>query len=229
MDRDIQLTRLLARTAARAFFLVNAEPVERGRIEQPVYGAERAEITAERPVYQQGKQQQSGKDRGFPGEQPAERGSQRRIGGNQRDAREQRAGGAVVFAEPRLSLPDNIQQGQGQHDAKACKDDVFQIFEPAVAGQAAQLSPARQPKILLTNGFQDEEPYFIAMQNDSLHETLRRLPLANYKRLQWNGVHEWNFWDRSLVYAIDYFFAPGYAAKKLGDWRSGAVEAGCGA
>lgn len=64
-------------------------------------------------------------------------------------------------------------------------------------GQAAQLSPARQPKILLTNGFQDEEPYFIAMQNDSLHETLRRLPLANYKRLQWNGVHEWNFWDRS--------------------------------
>ena len=98
-----------------------------------------------------------------------------------------------------------------------------------LAGQAAQLSPARQPKILLTNGFQDEEPYFIAMQNDSLHETLRRLPLANYKRLQWNGVHEWNFWDRSLVYAIDYFFAPGYAAKKLGDWRSGAVEAGCGA
>ena len=139
VDRDIQLTRLLARTAARAFFLVNAEPVERGRIEQPVYGAERAEITAERPVYQQGKQQQSGKDRGFPGEQPAERGSQRRIGGNQRDAREQRAGGADVFAEPRLSLPDNIQHGQGQHDDKACKDDVFQIFEPAVAGQAAQL------------------------------------------------------------------------------------------
>ena len=67
------------------------------------------------------------------------------------------------------------------------------------------------------------------MQNDSLHETLRRLPLAHYKRLQWNGVHEWNFWDRSLVYAIDYFFAPGSAAKKLGDWRSGAVEAGCGA
>ena len=42
-------------------------------------------------------------------------------------------------------------------------------------------------------------------------------------RDRWNGVHEWNFWDRSLVYAIDYFLNNGYAAKKLNDWRSAAV------
>ena len=46
---------------------------------------------------------------------------------------------------------------------------------------------------------------------------------ARRRRLQWNGVHEWNFWDRSLVYAIDYFLNNGYAAKKLNDWRSAAV------
>ena len=62
-------------------------------------------------------------------------------------------------------------------------------------------------KFLLTNGLQDFEPYHIVEQNDSLHATLHKLNLAYYRRIQWDGVHEWNFWDRSLVYAIDYFWA----------------------
>ena len=82
---------------------------------------------------------------------------------------------------------------------------------------------AQQPKVLLTNGLQDVEPYFILQQNDAMHKFLKPLGLAGYRRLQWNGVHEWNFWDRSLVYAIDYFLNNGYAAKKLNDWRSAAV------
>lgn len=52
------------------------------------------------------------------------------------------------------------------------------------------------------------------------------LPLAHYRRLQWDGVHEWNFWDRSLVYAIDDFVNPGYAAKKLNDWAAPVTETG---
>ena len=56
-----------------------------------------------------------------------------------------------------------------------------------------------------------------------VYDLLKPLGLAGYRRLQWNGVHEWNFWDRSLVYAIDYFLNNGYAAKKLNDWRSAAV------
>ena len=77
--------------------------------------------------------------------------------------------------------------------------------------------PRSQPKILLTNGFQDEEPYFILpCRTTRCTSTLRRLPLAHYRRLQWNGVHEWNFWDRSLVYAIDYFFAPRLCGQKTG-------------
>ena len=57
-----------------------------------------------------------------------------------------------------------------------------------------------------------------------MHKHMKSLSLASYRRLQWNGVHEWYFWDRSLVYAIDYFLGNGYAARKLNDWRSAAVS-----
>ena len=92
-----------------------------------------------------------------------------------------------------------------------------------LARQVAALPAAQQPKVLLTNGLQDIEPYRILQQNDSLHRAIQPLGLANYCRMQWNGVHEWNFGDRSLVYAIDFFLANGYAARKLNDWRSAAV------
>lgn len=93
-----------------------------------------------------------------------------------------------------------------------------------LAQRVASLPAAQQPKILMTNGLQDVEPYMILQQNDSLHKHMKSLNLANYRRLQWNGVHEWYFWDRSLVYAIDYFLGNGYAARKLSDWRSAAVS-----
>lgn len=96
--------------------------------------------------------------------------------------------------------------------------DLFEI-----ARKCAALPAEKQPRILLTNGLQDHEPYQIVAQNDNFHRTCSSLPLARYRRLQWNGAHEWNFWDRSLVYAIDYFLQNGYADKKLGDWRSSAV------
>ncbi|MEG1074097.1 MAG: alpha/beta hydrolase-fold protein [Ruthenibacterium sp.] len=84
----------------------------------------------------------------------------------------------------------------------------------------AALPPQQQPKILLTNGLQDIVPYQIKAQNDALHAVCRELPLAQYLRMEWNGVHEWNFWDRSLVYAFDYFLDNKYAARKIDDWRT---------
>lgn len=95
-----------------------------------------------------------------------------------------------------------------------------------LAAKVAALPAEEQPKVLLTNGFQDQEPYYIRYQNDAVDESLRALPLAHYRRLQWDGVHEWNFWDRSLVYAIDDFVNPGYAAKKLNDWAAPVTETG---
>ena len=93
----------------------------------------------------------------------------------------------------------------------------------AIAKKMAAQPADKQPIILLTNGLQDHEPYQIVAQNDALHRTLHALHPAHYRRLQWNGGHDWAVWDRSLVYAIDYFLNNGYASKKLGDWRSSAV------
>ncbi len=92
-----------------------------------------------------------------------------------------------------------------------------------IVRKCAALPAEKQPRILLTNGLQDREPYGILEQNNAFHKVCSGLHLAHYRRLQWNGVHEWNFWDRSLVYAIDYFLQNNYANKKLGDWRSSAV------
>ena len=97
--------------------------------------------------------------------------------------------------------------------------DVF-----ALARRAAALPAARRPKLLCTVGRQDIEPYYIYQQNLNFREFMRAeaLPLE-YTYMEWDGVHEWNFWDRSLVHAIDLFLAPGYADKKLGDWAAEAA------
>lgn len=95
-----------------------------------------------------------------------------------------------------------------------------------LARKTAQLPADQQPRILMTNGLQDIEPFWIAAQNDQLHEKLKTLGIAHYKRLTWNGVHDWNFWDRSLVYAIDYFLQNGYAEKKLNNWSTPAAVEG---
>lgn len=88
-----------------------------------------------------------------------------------------------------------------------------------LAEKVSQLPAEQQPRILCTAGRQDIEPYYIYNQNLLFKAHAENLPL-DYHYMEWDGVHEWNFWDRSLVHAIDLFFNPGYAAKKLGDWSA---------
>ncbi|WP_418456357.1 alpha/beta hydrolase [Allofournierella sp.] len=94
----------------------------------------------------------------------------------------------------------------------------------ALAEQVCGLEPGQRPKVLCTVGRQDMEPYYIYQQNQNFREFVRdrALPL-DYTYMEWDGVHEWNFWDRSLVHAIDLFLNPGYADKKLGDWAAEAA------
>lgn len=96
----------------------------------------------------------------------------------------------------------------------------------ALAQKVSALPCCEQPRILCTVGRQDLEPYYIYQQNVNLREFIEkhRLPL-HYTYMEWNGVHEWSFWDRSLVHAIDLFLEPGYAAKKLGNWAEKATVA----
>ncbi len=87
-----------------------------------------------------------------------------------------------------------------------------------LTGKIAALPKEKQPKILTTCGYEDIEKYFIKHQNDSFYENTKKYSLANYKHMQWTGDHTWNFWDRSLVYAIDFFLDNGYANIKHEDW-----------
>lgn len=96
--------------------------------------------------------------------------------------------------------------------------DLFYLLE-----QTAALPPDRQPLLLQTAGTEDVPIYNILLQNRELYQHAQKLGLASYAYLEWPGVHEWNFWDRSLVYALDAFLHNGYAARKLADWRCEAV------
>ncbi|MCI6639605.1 MAG: esterase family protein [Pygmaiobacter massiliensis] len=95
-----------------------------------------------------------------------------------------------------------------------------------LAQKVAKLPAQCQPKLLVTVGKQDNEDYVIHTQNEIFAKKLKTLCLANYRHMEWDGNHEWKFWDRSLVYAIDYFLHNGYAETKLHDWRCPAEVSG---
>lgn len=84
----------------------------------------------------------------------------------------------------------------------------------------ARLPKAQQPKVFCCAGKQDEEGFGILSQNRSFSKELGSLSDSLY--MEWDGNHEWKFWDRGLVYAVDYFLGNGYAAQKLNDWQCDA-------
>lgn len=88
-----------------------------------------------------------------------------------------------------------------------------------------------QPKILLTNGLEDTEVYEIRQQNDTVHAVLRTLPLAHYRRMQWPGVHEWNFLGPQSCLCHRLFSGKRLCrAQNLSDWNTQPlVEETCAA
>ncbi len=123
--------------------------------------------------------------------------------------------GMMLWEGPREALLPVFGPVFGEELKLPESSDLYTLFE-----KVSKLPADRQPKIYLSNGLEDTPVYEIRRQNDRLHSVVKELPLAHYRRMEWTGVHEWNFWDRSLVYAIDYFLENGYAARKLADWRS---------
>lgn len=99
--------------------------------------------------------------------------------------------------------------------------DSSNLFK--LATQVATLPKPQQPLIMCTCGKQDYEPYMIRPQNEIFATHANSLNLK-FKYLEWDGNHEWYFWDKSLVLAIDYFFNNGYAAKKIAEWTQIPTE-----
>lgn len=89
----------------------------------------------------------------------------------------------------------------------------------ALGREVSALPAARQPRLFCTVGKQDYEPYYIYNQNIALREAWEKLPL-DFGWMEWDGAHEWDVWDRSLVFAIDRFIAPGYAEKIHAAWAA---------
>ncbi len=141
---------------------------------------------------------------------------------------ERYAGAASFSGAVDLSLM--LQQGAQLPELRKSFVPIFgeQLALPqdrdlrVLAGRLSGLPKERQPKLLFTCGLEDNEPYYIHLQNRSLYDSIHTLPFAAYRYMEWPGNHEWKFWDRSLVYAIDWFLSPGYAEAKHGDWRSEA-------
>ena len=92
--------------------------------------------------------------------------------------------------------------------------DLFRLAE-----KVSKLPAEQRPQLLCTVGKQDHEPYYIYEQNQNLRALMKTLPL-DYTYMEWQGGHEWEFWDRSIAAAIDRFFHPGFMKKRTEDWTT---------
>lgn len=104
---------------------------------------------------------------------------------------------------PELHIPDDA--------------DIFKLAE-----KVSTLPESQRPRLFVTCGAQDNDSRRILDQNHNLQKHLETLPL-DYRFAQWDGVHEWNFWDRSLAEFIGFACNNDYGSKKQGDWASPAT------
>ncbi len=97
--------------------------------------------------------------------------------------------------------------------------DEYNLFR--LAEKAAALPKEQRPRLFCTCGQQD--PLFeIYQQNCRFAKHVQTLPL-DFQFQTWDGVHEWNFWDRSLAEFIGFIQNSDYGARKRGDWAAPAT------
>ncbi len=87
-----------------------------------------------------------------------------------------------------------------------------------LADKVAKLPKEKQPRVLCTCGRQD----FLYNMNSDFKEHMRTLPI-DFTYMEWDGEHEWYFWDKSIVYAISYFLGNDYDKKCHGEWAHSPV------
>lgn len=84
------------------------------------------------------------------------------------------------------------------------EDDLFYLVE-----QTAKLSPSVLPKVLITCGTEDD----LYPHSVKFRDVIQALPYE-FSYREWPGTHEWGFWDQSIQYALDFFFASRKTIKK---------------
>ena len=93
------------------------------------------------------------------------------------------------------------------------KDSIFKLLE-----KVSELPADQQPRIRSMCGKQDEL-INIYKQNVKMDQFAKTLPLADYKFWQWDGAHEYSFWDRGILHAIAFFLENDYDEKEIRKWR----------
>lgn len=92
-----------------------------------------------------------------------------------------------------------------------------------LAKNLSSLPPLQQPRLLITCGKQDDSYFNIFAQNQKFIEHCKSVALP-ITAVAWDGVHEWNFWDRSLVKAIGFFLQNNYNETRLHFWQAQEEE-----
>lgn len=85
--------------------------------------------------------------------------------------------------------------------------------------KVAALTKEEQPRLFSTCGLQDDGFSRILTMCNNFDKVASALPL-DYQYQTWAGVHEFNFWDRSLAEFISFIQNSDYSTKKRSDWTS---------
>ena len=129
-----------------------------------------------------------------------------------------------------FSGPMNIRFFEQFKDAEMVKNDFIPAFGSEIplddkydlymlAEKVAALPQQERPRIFMACGRQDNYGGFeLYRQNVEYKDYIETLPY-DFKWMEWDGVHEYSFWDRALVHAIAFFLNNSYDEEKLRDWR----------
>lgn len=89
--------------------------------------------------------------------------------------------------------------------------------------QVAKLPKEEQPRLFCTCGRQDRLIADIYAQNTRYREFAQEVGL-DYTYREWDGDHDWNFWDRSLAEFFGFILNNDYGKRKASDWTAPIIK-----
>ncbi len=110
-----------------------------------------------------------------------------------------------------------LQGAFGKQLQLKAENDLFNL-----AKQVAALPQKEKPKLFCTCGKQDTGALMVE-QNRRFQQHVQNLDLPAVFEY-WDGVHEWNVWDRSLTAFIACIEGSDYAQRKQQDWSASASD-----
>ena len=96
--------------------------------------------------------------------------------------------------------------------------DLFRL-----ADKAAKMPKEQQPRIFLCMGKQDPLPGLIEGAH-ALRDKIRESGIENFKYMEWDGGHDYLFWDRAMMHIMAYFLENDYDKEKIGYWSCPSNE-----